>query len=61
MARKEATTDLWVASLLNESRVEYDAQGWVKSETLQTVDYDYRNETDSQVALKSIYTYKFSD
>ena len=27
MARKEATTDLWVASLLNESRVEYDAQG----------------------------------
>ena len=42
-------------------RFEYDAQGWLKSETLKTVDYDYRSETDSQVALKSIYTYKFSD
>ena len=42
-------------------RFEYDKDGWLKSETLQTVDYDYRNTTDSQVSLKSIYDYKFSD
>ena len=42
-------------------RFVYDKDGWLKSETLQTVDYDYRKTTDSQVALKSVYTYKFSD
>ena len=42
-------------------RFEYNAQGWLVSETLQTSDYDYRNTHDSQVALKSVYTYKFSD
>ena len=42
-------------------RFEYDKYGWLKSETLQTVDYDYQKTTDSQVALKSVYTYKFSD
>ena len=42
-------------------RFEYDKDGWLKSETLKTVDYDYNKHTDSQVALKSVYTYKFSD
>ena len=42
-------------------RFEYDKDGWLKSETLQTVDYDYDKTIDSQVALKSVYTYKFSD
>ena len=42
-------------------RFEYDKDGWLKSETLQTTDYDYSKTTDSQVALKSVYTYKFSD
>ena len=42
-------------------RFEYDKNGWLKSETLQTVDYNYGSSTDSQVALKSVYTYKFSD
>ena len=42
-------------------RFEYDKDGWLKSETLKTVDYNYGNTTDSQVALKSVYTYKFSD
>ena len=42
-------------------RFEYDANGWLVSETLRTHDYDYRDSTDSQVALKSVYTYKFSD
>ena len=42
-------------------RFEYDKDGWLKKETLQTVDYNYNNSTDSQVALKSVYTYKFSD
>ena len=41
-------------------RFEYDKDGWLQSETLQTSDYDYRNFHDSQVALKSVYTYKFS-
>ena len=42
-------------------RFEYDKDGWLKSEMLQTVDYDYAKTIDSQVALKSVYTYKFSD
>ena len=42
-------------------RFEYDKNGWLKSEYLQTVDYDYNKTIDSQVALKSVYTYKFSD
>ena len=40
-------------------RFEYDKDGWLKSETLQTVDYDYRKTHDSQIALKSVYDYKF--
>ena len=42
-------------------RFEYDKDGWLKLESLKTSDYNYNNQTDSQVALKSVYTYKFSD
>ena len=42
-------------------RFEYDEHGWLKSEMLQTSDYNYRDTKDSQVALKSVYTYKFND
>ena len=42
-------------------RFVYDKDGWLKSEYLATVDYDYRKTTDTQLALKSVYSYKFSD
>ena len=42
-------------------RFEYDKNGWLKSETLQTADYNYQKNIDSQIALKAVYTYKFSD
>ena len=42
-------------------RFEYNKDGWLISETLKTMDYDYRKDIDSQVSLKSVYTYKFSE
>ena len=42
-------------------RFEYNKDGWLVSETLQTVDYDYRETHDSQISLKSVYSYKFSE
>lgn len=42
-------------------RFEYDKNGWLVSETLKTVDYDYRKTIDSQISLKSVYNYKFSE
>ena len=42
-------------------RFEYDKNGWLVKETLETVDYNYKKTLDSQVSLKSVYSYKFSD
>ena len=42
-------------------RFVYDKNGWLKSEYLATTDYDYKKTTDTQLALKSVYNYKFSD
>ena len=41
-------------------RFEYDKDGWLKSEYLATTDYDYTKVSDTQLALRSVYTYKFS-
>ena len=36
------------------------AYGWLKSETVYTVDYDFSSSTQGQLAFKAIYSYKFS-
>ena len=40
-------------------RFEYDKYGWLKSETVYTVDYDFSSSTQGQLAFKAIYSYKF--
>lgn len=40
-------------------RFEYDANGWLIKESLKTTDYNYNNNSRSQVALEAIYSYKF--
>lgn len=41
-------------------RFEYDKNGWLKSEYVASADYDYRKNTQGQVAMYSTYTYRFS-
>lgn len=41
-------------------RFEYDAEGWLVKESLKTIDYDYNKASPSQIALSSVYSYKFS-
>ena len=41
-------------------RFVYDKDGWLKSEYLATSDYDYNKTIESQLALKSVYSYRFS-
>ena len=43
-----------------DMRFEYNKDGWLVRESLKTSDYDYRKSTDAQVALRAVYTYKFS-
>lgn len=38
----------------------YDKDGWLISESLQTIDYDFDSSSYSQVAMKANYYYKFS-
>ena len=42
-------------------RFEYDADGWLKKEYLQTLNYDYNVASPTQVSLISEYYYKFSN
>lgn len=41
-------------------RFVYDKDGWLKSEYLATSDYDYGKTIEAQLALRSVYTYKFN-
>lgn len=40
-------------------RLEYNAQGWLIKEEMNTLDYNYNNLTTSQAAVKAVYGYKF--
>ena len=41
-------------------RFEYNKDGWLVSESLSSVGYNYNDANISQVALKAIYKYKFA-
>lgn len=41
-------------------RFEYDKDGWLRSEYLATSDYDYGETDESQLALRSVYSYTFN-
>ncbi len=41
-------------------RFVYDKNGWLQSEYVATSDYNYNSTTEGQLALKAVYSYKFS-
>lgn len=55
-----ATKNYYIDGRFN-MRFEYDAKGWLQSEYLETVGYDYSEVSDSQMALRSVYTYTFGN
>lgn len=42
-------------------RFEYNSEGWLVKESLESLGYDYNVATDAQISLIANYTYKFSD
>ena len=42
-------------------RFEYNAEGWLVKETMQSLNYSYKTATDAQISLIATYSYKFSD
>ena len=42
-------------------RFEYNKDGWLVLEQMESLGYDYGAVTDSQISLKAVYSYKFSN